>query len=321
MPTMLQGFACALAMSSVMVTPGSQGVAADPIVAHAIALARAHALNAAHVDWPAVEREAARLMRSGVGDDARTRAIRHVVHALGDGHSFYRPPSSGQPAVTTTSPAPAARGIARSVETADGFGHLVIASWSGPDAEMAAAAHRVRDALLDAMEHDACGLVIDVADNGGGNMWPMMGGIAPLYEDGTLLQFESRTGRRRDVDVRGGALHAGGKPLPDVDDLAAVAVRPRNIALLLGPRTASSAEILALGFRGQANVRSFGRPTRGATSANSSFPLANGGLLAITTGRLRDRAGNVQQGSLWPDEPAENALDAATRWLRVRCRS
>lgn len=289
----------------------------DPVVQEVITHARTHALNAPRVDWPAVEEKAQGLARETGGDAGRTRGIEFVLRALGDRHSFYLPPGERQPASGDT--APVAPSIARSLPPRDGFGHLVIGAWSGPPEAVADAAEAVRLQLDNAMRHDACGLILDVAGNGGGNMWPMMGGIAPLYDEGTLETFERRDGTRNVVSVADGVLHMNGAAHPDVPDLPPVVRAPRFIAVLVGGRTASSGEILALGFRHQVNARVFGTSTRGATTSNSAIPLSNGGLLALTTGRILDRAGKVQEGPLLPDEPTHDSLGAAVAWLRARC--
>lgn len=100
-----------------------------------------------------------------------------------------------------------------------------------------------------------------------------------------------------------------------------LAQAPRHIALVAGPRTASSGEILALGFKGQDNVRVFGRPTAGATTANRSFRLANGGLLALTTSRILDRNGLHHAGPVIPDVDTASPLPAARAWLAEGCGS
>ena len=177
----------------------------------------------------------------------------------------------------------------------------------------------VRNALNEALSHDACGLVIDVAANTGGNMWPMMGGIAPLYDEGSLQTFETREGRRNVVNVKDGVLRMNAQTKPAVAGIPPVLAAPSHIALIVGPRTASSAEILALGFRYQDNVRLFGQPTHGATTANSTHVLSNGAVLALTTARILDRRGVVQEGPLVPDQVTDDALGEATRWLESRC--
>jgi carboxyl-terminal processing protease len=147
----------------------------------------------------------------------------------------------------------------------------------------------------------------------------MMGGIAPLYDEGPVLSMESRDGARMRVDVLDGRLHRRGEVFPVADGLPALIAAPQAIAVILGPRTASSGEILALGFRRQANVRFFGASTAGATTSNWSVRTPNGGLLAITASRLLDRSDVVQAGPLIPDEPSETPLSAAAAWLDTQC--
>jgi C-terminal processing protease CtpA/Prc len=90
--------------------------------------------------------------------------------------------------------------------------------------------------------------------------------------------------------------------------------------------TASSGEATAISFRGRANTRSFGSPTGGRSTANSTFTLSDGVRLLLTTATMVDRAGTRYGSKVVPDEPitattpfSPGAIDevvtAATRWL------
>jgi carboxyl-terminal processing protease len=324
--------ALATAMALAPAPPATGTAPMDPVLAEVIRHASTQALNATQVDWPATSAEAARRFAPSGDEKSRTDAIRYVLAQLRDGHSHYRPPLAAgrdglaRPGDRSGSAAVPGGGrwtrppIAEASRTRGGFGRLEIRAWTGHGAAIATATRKVRAELLEALSHDSCGVVIDVGANGGGNMWPMMGGIAPLYDDGLLLTFAARAVPSTRVKVRGGRLHLGDEAFPRVDDLPPLATRPRFIALVVGRRTASSGEILALGFRHQANVRVFGAATAGATTANSTFPLANGGLLALTTAQLQDRNGVVQQGPLRPDVPTAEPLVEADGWLAGQCR-
>lgn len=307
--------------------PGPSAPPRDPVLAQVIDVAKARALNAPAVDWPAVEQAADALTAAKPGEDGRTAAIRHVLRALADGHSHYVPPRPPQTGVsgtaTASSPAKAAARERPPIATAATdaqFGRLVINAWTGDNDAVTVAAGTVRHALAQALAVDDCGLIIDVASNGGGNMWPMMGGIAPLYDEGALETFESRAGGRQAVNVRDGLLRMGDTVYPSADGLVPLHAKPRYIAVLLGKQTASSGEITALGFKGQRNVRFFGRPTAGATTANSSIFLSNGGKLALTTARILDRTGVVHTGPVLPDVATDDAMGEATAWLASSCR-
>ncbi len=288
-----------------------------------LALAQSRALAADQVEWPAVEAHARQLQQATPGEEGISQAIAYVLASLKDGHSFYIPPRfnpsrpHGRP--TPVDAAPAKPPIASADVVGGRHGRLTMRGWAGPVAEIEAATRTVRQALLEAVRGDGCGLVLDAAANTGGNMWPMMGGIAPLYDEGTLESFRDRRAGAMAVRVSAGSLYFGQQAKPDVIGLPPLPQRPRYIALLQSKATASSGEILLLGFRHQANVRSFGQRTAGATTANSSFPLSNGGLVNIATAQLLDRTGAVQQGGLIPDVETAQPLEEALRWLDERC--
>ncbi|MCC7247798.1 MAG: hypothetical protein IT473_04160 [Lysobacter sp.] len=311
---------CTLVGCAVAVLAADPASATDPVVAQATALARDKALKAEAVDWATVEREAQALASAEPGEAGRTAAIRYVLKALGDGHSSYRPPQA-LPSAESPKPAPekARRPIAESA-TGARFGRLIVNAWTGPSEAVPAATGVVRDALVQSLAVDRCGLIVDVSSNHGGNMWPMMGGIAPLYDEGTLETFENRAGMRQRVNVRGGVLHMNESAFPRLENLIPLAHKPAYVAIVLGRRTASSGEILALGFKGQRNVRFFGRPTAGATTANASLRLENGGLLALTTSWILDRGDRAHHGPVLPDQETDDAVVTAEAWLAERCR-
>lgn len=295
--------------------------ASDDVVDEVVRLAKEKALNRDVPDWPAVVREAHALAAASPGEDGRTAAIRRVLASLRDHHSSYHPPL--QAAQPTPSKSAGPRSSARPpIAVADlqpgRPARLVINAWSGGNEDVGGATQIVRSELNKALAGSKCGLVIDVSANHGGNMWPMMGGIAPLYDDGLLETFESVTGERQVVNVKGGILRMNESPFPRAE-LDPVLTLPKRIALVIDSRTASSGEILALAFKGQKNVRSFGQPTAGASSANKSIRLSNGGLLALTTARILDRTGTAHAGPVLPDVVTDQAPHVASEWVAKGC--
>lgn len=51
--------------------------------------------------------------------------------------------------------------------------------------------HTVLDFLQE--NRDAQGVILDLRDNFGGNMYPMIAAVSPLLPDGVILRFKSRT--------------------------------------------------------------------------------------------------------------------------------
>jgi C-terminal processing protease CtpA/Prc len=87
--------------------------------------------------------------------------------------------------------------------------------------------------------------------------------------------------------------------------------------VLLGPKTGSSGEMMAIAFAGRPATRSFGQPTAGFATANSTVVLSDGAVLAVTSAYVEDRLGRRYEGAMTPDETAaaDETAAIATAWL------
>jgi hypothetical protein len=99
------------------------------------------------------------------------------------------------------------------------------------------------------------------------------------------------------------------------------------VAVLTGPRTASSGEAVAVAFRGRPRTRSFGTPTCGMSTGNDVFPLSDRAAMFLTTCIMADRLGRSYGGAIRPDQDIAGAtaqshgqdpvIQAALAWLRT----
>lgn len=183
-----------------------------------------------------------------------------------------------------------------------------------------------QDAIRAADSPPACGWIVDLRRNGGGNLWPMLAAVGPVLGEGTAGAFVG--GERREAwSYRDGGAVSGGRTL-------SAAARPYRlsrdslpVAVFTSRVTASSGEALAVSFRGRPNVRSFGEPTQGIPTANTVHRMPDGAVLVLTTAVDADRAGHEYRGRLVPDVPVaidwrhlgdegDPAIRAAVAWLR-----
>ncbi|MBZ4187150.1 S41 family peptidase [Thermomonas sp. RSS23] len=284
-----------------------------------VKLARERAFTSQYVNWPNVENKA-RAIAAQKDEDA---AIRFVIRALGDGHSSYIPPNPEVTVAASGSRATQgarAQGMSQVKDSVGGIAVIEVRSWSGPMPEGTAAANTLRDQVSAALTSQRCGLVLDFSKNSGGNMWPMLSGLSALLDEGTLGFFQDANGVTRAIEKRGQTFLVDGAPQPfGRADGTASSVAPRRIGIIVGPRTASSGEIVPIMFHGQPNVRFFGRATSGHSTANSTFPLPNKGIVNITTATTLDR-NRVEFGDqLVPDESGDEPLPQAAQWVASGC--
>jgi len=154
--------------------------------------------------------------------------------------------------------------------------------------------------------------VVDLRLNGGGNMQPMLAALKPLLGSEPLGSFEDVHGQRSPwrVEQRFDALASR-------RDMTAA-----KVAVLIGPRTSSSGEIVAISFRGRPATRSFGQPSDGRVTGNRSFSLPDGSQIHLASSRERDRQGNLVDKRVEPDilvaseEGRDSTLQIASEWLK-----
>jgi carboxyl-terminal processing protease len=110
---------------------------------------------------------------------------------------------------------------------------------------------RVADAITDLLnEGELDGLILDVRNNGGGQLNLMLNTIG-LFVDGGSIGYSEGPRRRYDLDVPSGRLIAGITDLP--------------IVVLTGPDTVSAGEIFASGMQQLGRARVVGQPSAGNT--------------------------------------------------------
>lgn len=176
-------------------------------------------------------------------------------------------------------------------------------------------ANSIREALAKGLEAGARAWIVDLSGNRGGNMWPMLGGLSPLLGTEGVGRFRYRDGSSSAWTLK--SLEG----IVEVRDLGSVPV-----AVVTSGRTASSGEAVAVAFRGRPLTRSFGGPTSGYSTSNTTYKLADGSRLYLTTAVFEDRNGNRYGGKLAPDQVVrgigpEASIGAAAEWLEACSRN
>ena len=144
-------------------------------------------------------------------------------------------------------------------------------------------------------------------------MYPMIAAVSPLLPDGIILRFKSR---KRTSPISLEFVLSSAQLTPN-----SVKRFPKDtpIAILTDEWTGSSGEATLLCFRGLDSVRSFGTPTAGYASANTSYSLADGYTLVITTASNVARTGEeFCEDPIEPDVHSGAPLQDALAWIQDR---
>ncbi|MFI5179822.1 MAG: S41 family peptidase [Thermoanaerobaculia bacterium] len=294
---------------------GPPSVSPALVLDTAIERVRWNALRRDAVDWPRAEPEICALAEGAEEPSDVYPSIRLLLSKLGDRHSFLLTPDqySAWNSGGAANPPVEVRALPGNV------GCVRVPGYVGMDSAAAMEFARKAHEGMDAIRKEArCGWIVDLRNDPGGNMWPMVAVLEPFLGEGTLGCLEGGVWPLQTWSAR----MASESPPPVSLDALGTA----RVAVLTGPLTASSGEAVTVCFRGRPDTRSFGEPTAGLSTATSPVPLPDGGAIFLTVYVMADRTGRWYGGPIEPDVRIEvppgttedPVLSAAVRWLRER---
>ena len=289
------------------------------------------------VDWLALRAEVAQAQ----GNPVRLRSLLDdAINRSSKGHGRWISPRmieqsgkrAGSPARPEATPAAIGQGPAGVPAALDSrLGWVSVGRYS--DTLSSPPAQQFQQRIQHAIELQArirsvdsrqrCGWIVDLRGNSGGNMWPMLLGIEAMLrvpgEGAQVIGMLHGAGRKVLWESHDGGVKAGGKDMLGFGQPGYHLRDPgAPVAVLLGGRTASSGEAVALAFRGRPGTRSFGAPTSGFSTSNTSVKLEDGTTFLLTDSVMADRTGKGDGSSIMPDEATADevaTLRAASQWL------
>jgi carboxyl-terminal processing protease len=254
------------------------------------------------IDWDALRIDTFEVAKYAQTPADTYGAITFALARLGDHHSsFYTPNEFEQTAQMTVSDNPAPRGKL----LLERIGFIAIEEfWGSGRNEYATQAQQV---IRDLDVHNPCGWIVDLRENNGGSMWPMLAGIGPILGEGDVGAFIDSYGNKQIWSYRDGQAILDGHINVQVSEQAyKLRASAPPVVVLTGVNTASSGEAIVIAFRGRPNTRSFGLYTAGLTTANNPFLLSDGAVVLLTDAVEADRTGQVYDDRIYPDEVVDD---------------
>jgi hypothetical protein len=293
-------------------------------------------INRDSIDWTALRDSVMRKARGIETTEHTYWALRYAIGRLEDEHSSLRTPRQmdrlergrlGARRGTSS-------GLKGTVMKGD-VAYLRVPRFIQLGASTTAFADSLQRIIARLDQERPCGWVVDLRPTLGGNMWPMIAGLGPVLGDGKAGVMVGPDGKEKSWWYRDGKAGIGDSTVVTVsDDPYQLSPSHPPVAVLTGPRTASSGEAVVVSFRGRPNAKSFGQPTRGLSTSNAAIPLSDGATLFLTTATFADRRGTVYGEPIEPDVVVESGdsssslaedpvVEAGRSWLQKqpRCSS
>ncbi|KOS05855.1 hypothetical protein AM493_07235 [Flavobacterium akiainvivens] len=272
-----------------------------------------HSVNRNTIDWKDFREKVSEKAGNAVTVADTYPAIHHAIRLLGDSHSYFAPVSGndedelGAPPVLPDAAVPG------------DIGYIRVRYCMGNDSSKKAFTEDIINRIKAQDSSNLKGWVVDLRGNFGGDMAPMLLGIAPILGEGILGYTAYPDGKMAKWEYNSGSL------LLENDTLISphiYSLKKQNpyVAVLTDTLTASSGETVTVAFRGRPNTRSFGKPTYGVSTANQGFTLLDGSRMLLTVAVFADRDKKKYGIPVKPDEDIDpdRALKQAVEWLQNR---
>lgn len=171
----------------------------------------------------------------------------------------------------------------------------------GPNVDVEKESMKIRESVISLTKQKADKWIIDLRYNAGGNMNPMMAGIAPLVGNGKVGSLVNLKNQKLfDWEIKESNFIYGGYQAVTLPDNPKFKKEPK-VAVLTSRWTVSSGEIVATTLKGRPNTRFFGETTGGYTTSDGWEVIGNEVILVISTGIYCDRKGRVYEENIHVD--------------------
>ncbi|MGJ8682006.1 S41 family peptidase [Paraglaciecola sp.] len=297
--------------------PAVQPSEAGQYLSEVLAIMRENSVVRNKVDWGKVDTEVNVLAVNANSIEDTYPAITKALELQGTNHSFLRSSTGTILAYHGTLNCDQSFDIAEPVFENIGYVKVNGFSSSNNDA-VKDFANDIQQSIAQQDNEELIGWVVDLRDNTGGNMWAMIAGLGPFFDDNILGHFIDVEENRVSWGYENGSSFMGERKIVTVDEPYLLLNSLPKVAILSSKRLASSGEAALIAFKKQFNVRVFGTDTCGLSTANQIFKLSDGSELMLTTAIMADREQTKYGSSVYVDqsEEQEDVLIKAVEWLQ-----
>jgi len=333
MKSILKALAVILLLSSCISTQKAE----TPL--HPIVLkAKETSLYADQVDWKKVNATFIELIEGKESVAEMKPALQYLINSLGDKHGSFRSAKDHSIVVYYNGEVKGedhrngnfVNTVINDISVKfsyklleDGIGYLKIVAIGGGDVKTQADA--IRKGLLNLKIKGVDKWILDLRFNGGGNMEPMIAGLAPLIGEGYIGgAMDNKNEITRNYYIRNGQFDNNGRIVCEMDNQPKISTSEK-VAVLLSRYTISSGELVAVAFKGRANTKFIGEKTAGYTTGNGYDFVTDDLILVISQDVFMDRNKVKYENKVGVDEAIEfqhhaklendNQMKKALVWL------
>jgi len=290
----------------------SQHQKSEKYIEEVVLLLKTNSVNKNKIDWDVFKNEVLQFAQGSQSVEDTYPAIYFAIKKLGDNHSYFAP------AVKTEDPDNEKPLPVLTDETVpEGIGYIRFPFCIGNEEQTQQYISSITNKLAEQNTKNRKGWIVDLRNNFGGNMWPMLAAAGPFLSNGVQGYFITPDNKTTRWEYKDGKALSDTIMLAQNHHVISLHIKNPKIAVLIDNKTASSGEAMAVVFKGLPNVRFFGEKTYGVSTGCDSFTLSDGSRINLATSVFADRNKNKYGESIAPDLAcsSEAALYNAIKWI------
>jgi len=280
-------------------------------VENALDIMEEHSINTETIDWDKVRMDAHKQVQTAKTTSDSHAIIRETLRYLRDGHSFLMTEGAYNAMQTVEKSLPEIE----SENINNEIGYIKVPAFLGTPKMAKNYALELQSHIRQLDRANLKGWIVDLSENSGGNMWPMLLGLAPILEEGTCGFFTDNKENYNPWRCNNGKVFIGNNTIMEIENPYLIKNMDKKVAVIIGKATASSGEATAVSFIGKEDTRFFGVETAGLTTGNAAFELKDGARLFLTTTIFVDRNKKKYGATIKPDYATFQARKKAIEWI------
>ncbi|MBF02211.1 MAG: hypothetical protein CMP76_02830 [Flavobacterium sp.] len=163
------------------------------------------------------------------------------------------------------------------------------------------------------------GWIVDLRDNFGGNMWPMLLSVEPFLGNGKVGYFLNCNGQYESWKLFEGKAYLNDTIIANQENVFQLKNNNPYVAVLINNQTASSGEAISIAFKGRNKTKFFGDTTYGVSTGCKSYTLSDGSRINLAISTFVDRNHIKYGNSIAPDVKCKETetVEKAIEWINL----
>lgn len=285
---------------------------AKEYIGEVIQILRHNSINKSKINWGKFEKDIYTKAKGAQSIPQTYHAIELAIILLEDNHSYFKPVTKKLNLENQKS-----LPIFNDTKVPKDIGYIRIPFCIGDEDENKKYINRILTKIENQNNKTIKGWIIDLRNNFGRNMWPMLISLEPILGNGIVGYFKDSNSRYSSWELKEGKVYLDNEIILESPKFIKLKDSSPIVAVLTNSETASSGEAISVAFKGRSNTKSFGGNTYGVSTGCKSYSFSDGSIVNLATSLFSDR-NKIDYGfQIKPDfECNENEIiETSSNWI------